>query len=160
MPLITTAPKLEGLSLYEVLRFANMEDTDICDDVWDWVCNLGHGGYESFEEIDKEYGKDNEEGYYFKFIFLCCLNIKCVKYQPKWYSVCNVSAFINDNREAFDKFMNEMNREGYRPKDYDEPLVWDDDDEFYDVYMETFRNLVNGNYCDYQYKALVEYLLQ
>ena len=159
--MILKAPGLEEKSLYEVLKLVSQEDTDICDDIWDWCSNLGYGGYDSFEEIDNHYGKDNPDGGYYKFILLCCLNIKVKKYQPKWYTVCYVSKFIDENRAAFDKFMNERNREGYRPKDFKGKIDIDDDEElFYEVYMQTFENLIIGNYCDSDYLELFNYLIQ
>ena len=161
MALTTKAPECTNKSLYEVLKLQGHEDTDICDDIWDWCSNLGYGSYDSFEEIDNHFGKDNIEGYYFKFILLCCLNIKVVKPQPQWYTVCKVSEFIDNNRKAFDKLMNEVNRDGFRPKDYDHFIEKDDKEElFYDVYMRTFENLIIGNYSDNDYKKLVKYLLK
>ena len=156
MSVTTQVPEMEHKSLYEVLRLGGWEDLDICDTIWDWGVNLGHGGYSSFEDIDKDNPMDP---WYYKIILLFCLNIKVEKVQPKWYTVCHVAEFIDENREAFDKFMNEENREGYRPKDYPKhqnPTI--DDELFYDIYLPTFESLVVGNYTDDDYKKLFEYL--
>ena len=155
--LVTQAPKYEGLSLYEYLKLTGHEDCDIGDEIWDLGTNLGYGGYDSFEEIDKAF-KDPNDRWYFKLILLFCWNIKVVKPQPNWYTVCDVCGFIEANKEAWDQFLNEENREGYRPMDY-KHLDPNKDDGYFEVYMQSFEQLCIGNYSDRQYGKLFLLLL-
>ena len=147
--MITETPNLENKTLYEIFGMMDVEGFDICDDIWDW------GIYIGCPRTFKECGDD----YYEKCMLLFCLNIVCKKVQKDWYSICLVSKFIDENRDAFDKFMNEENREEYTPKYYDHKLeIEDPEEDFYDVYMGTMESLIAGNYSDRQYKKLYEYL--
>ena len=157
--MITKTPELNNPSLYEYLKMSSQEDCDICDEIFDWGVNLGYGGYNSFEEIDKDFNENPEQSGYYKFLLLCCLNIKVIKPQPKWYTICRVSQFIDENRKAFDRFMNEENWDDYCPKNYENKIEIDDE-LFYDIYLTTFENLCVGNYSDSNYVKLVNYLLK
>lgn len=144
--MIYNAPKIENKSIYEVLRLTGQSDFDICDNVWDWGVNVG-----CCDNLEKC------GDYYDKFMLLFCLNVICTKYQPKWYSCCNVVDFIEQNRKAIDKFLNEENLEDYQPQNYEE-LNCDEDSGYFEVYMESLEQLINGNYSERQYEKLYKYL--
>lgn len=149
--MITETPKLESKSIYEVLMFNQQEDMDICDDIFDWGSNIGCR--KSFEDC---------QDYYDKLMLLFCLNIECKRYNEKWYSCCKITEFIEANKEVFDKFMNEENREEYTPRYYKEELGMDnvtsETDDFYDLYLNTFESLIVGNYCESDYEKLYKML--
>ena len=148
--MITKKPKLMEMSLYAALKNKEMDGCDICDNDWDWGIYLGFPeDVDSVEECKEPYDA---------FCLLLALNLKTKVVRPDWYTPCNVCEFIEENRKAFDKFMNEENREGYRPKDYEEPLKANEDDGYYEVYMATMENLIAGNYSDSDYEKLVKYL--
>lgn len=147
--MITKTPKLEYKSLYEVLMLTGHEDMDICDSVFDWGSNMGC--YKSFEDCND---------YYDKLMLLFCLNITCTKVNEKWYSCCDISRFISEHQDTFDKFMNEENREGYRPQDYSHKLDYEKDEDFYDLYLNTFESLIIGNYAESDYQKLYEMLIK
>ena len=145
--MITEVPEIKDVSLYEAIMRQNGEGFDICDNVWDWGIYIGCP--KSFEEAGDDW--------YDKCMLLFCLNIRCKKVQPKWYSICLVSQFIKENIEVFRTFFNERNREGFRPSDYKHA---DDDTEdagFFEAYMEPMESLIAGNYSESDYKDL--YLL-
>ena len=75
-------------------------------------------------------------------------------YRPNWYSTCYISEYIKKNIVAFNRFMNEENDEKFQPQHYEEI----DDETFYDLYLNTFENLVAGNYADEDYEKLLRYL--
>ena len=144
--MIYETPKLENISLYEMIRLTQTEGFDCCDNDWDFgvfmTCE------KSFEDC---------HDYYDKFMLLLCLNIKCIKYSPKWYSPCDFVSFFEENKEPINKFLNEENREGYRPMDY-KKLDKEEDSGYYEVYFLSFENLINGNYCENDYEKLYKYL--
>ena len=144
--MITETPKLEDRSIYEVLMFNQQEDMDICDDIFDWGSNIGCK--KSFEDC---------EDYYDRLMLLFCLNIKCKRYNRDWYSCCKICEFIEANKEVFDNFMEEENREEYRPSFYGTPITSDDED-FYDLYLTTFESLIIGNYAESDYEKLYKAL--
>lgn len=144
--MITETPTLQDKSIYEVLMFNQQEDFDICDDIFDWGSNIGC----------KKSFKDCED-YYERLMLLFCLNIKCKCYRQNWYSCCKISEFIEANKEVFDKFMEEENKECFRPSFYGKPITSDDED-FYDLYLMTFESLIIGNYCESDYEKLYKSL--
>ena len=142
--MINEVPTLGPCSLYEAIMRENGEGFDICDDVWDWGIYIGCA--RSFEECGDDW--------YEKCMLLFCLNIKCTKVQPKWYSICKVGEFIKENIDVFRTFFNEQNREGYRPSDYKNADDDTTDAGFYEAYMQPMESLIAGNYCDSDYKEL------
>ena len=147
----TKVPHLpEETTLQQALMANNMDGCDITDYDWDWGIYLGLPEAKSIEDC-----KDG----YDMFCLLLCLNIKTKGIKTDWYTPCGVCAFIEENRKAFDKFLNEENREGYRPCDYRKPLKADEDEGYYDVYMRSMECLIAGNYADKDYYKLVKYLL-
>lgn len=131
------------MTIYEMFLFCEIDGTDIADDVYDWVNYFGCC-------MDKSKSKDA----YDKCMRYFATHIEVSNYRPKWYSNAFVSEFIHKNIDAFTKFMNENNITGFRPCEYDEI----DDELFYDLYMNTFGSLINGNYSDSQYAELLKLL--
>lgn len=144
--MITNIPKIENKSIYETLRMCGHSDMDFCDNDWDFCVNMGCEN--TFEEC---------RDYYDKFMLLLCLNIKCLKVNEKWYSPCDFVSFFEENKEAINKFLNEENREGFRPKDY-KNLKPNEDSGYYEVYFMSFENLINGNYYESDYEKLYKLL--
>lgn len=148
--MITKAPQPKNTSLYEALIANRMDGCDICDVDWDWGIYLGIPEAKSVE--------DCEDGYD-KLMLLLALNLKTTGINRDWYTPCNVCEFIEENRKAFDRFLEEENREGCRPSDYDHELSPKKDDGYYEVYMESMECLIAGNYAEEDYDKLVGYLL-
>lgn len=132
------------MTIYEFMQFSNKWGFDISDEVFDW------GNYFDVNHYSLE--KDS----YDVLMIYFANNIEMVKYREDWYSCCKVSEFIQAHRQAFDKFMVECNNERYQPNDE----VSMDDEEFYDLYLMTFENLINGNYADEDYELLYNLLLE
>ena len=142
---------LNGLKLYEVMQIVG-GGFDISDKDYDWGI---------YCECEKNWKSCDD--WYDRFILLICLNITCVSYSENWYSECNVREFIIDNLEAFEKFCNEENRDDYKPqywKDKGEKIdpEADENELFYEIYMQTMESLIAGNYCDEDYHKLYCYL--
>ena len=131
------------MTIYEMFLFCEIDETDIGDDTYDWVNNFSCC-------MDKSKAKNP----YDKLMRYFATNIEVSNYKPKWYSNAYVSDFIKKHIDAFNKFMNENNIEGFRPCEYDDI----DDETWYDLYMNTFSNLINGNYSDEQYAELLKLL--
>ena len=132
------------MKIYEFMKFSNKWGFDIGDEVFDW------GNY--FEVND---GLSSEDFYDVVMVYFAN-NIEMVNYNEDWYSCCKVSEFIQSHRKAFDKFMEKCNSKYYQPND----KVTMDDEEFYDLYINTFVNLINGNYAEEDYELLYELLLE
>lgn len=140
-------PKIENKTIYETLRLCNVNDMDICDDDWDWgICVQCEDNFEQCHD------------YYDKFMLLFCLNVVCLKFNREWYSPCKVCDFIEQNRKAFDKFLNEENRESCRPMDFTSKLCCDEDNGYYEIYMQSLEQLIAGQYSERQYEKLYKYL--
>ena len=147
--MITKAPQPATVTLYEALRAANMDECDISDFDWDWGNCIVLPEAKSIEECEDAYEK---------FILLVALNLK-TKAIERWYTPCDVCGFIEENRAAFERFFNEENREGYRPKDYEGPLKPDEDEGYFEAFMLPLGSLLNGDYCEDNYEKLVNMLL-
>lgn len=130
------------MTLYEIISFSG--GFDICDEDWDW------GIYFDFT-------KDSNDSYD-KCMEFMAKNIEVIKLKKDWYSPCKVAEFIGNNLEAFKKFFNEENREGYRPMDYENADDRASDDGFFEAYMEGMESLIAGNYTDSDYEKLLKYL--
>lgn len=144
--MITETPKLENFSLYEMIMATGGEGFDCCDIDWDFAV---------FMTCEKTF--EDCHDYYDKFMLLLCLNVQCEKYKEQWYSPCDFVSFFEANKKAINRFLNEENREGYRPKDY-KHLDKNEDSGYYEVYFLSFENLINGNYCESDYEKLYKYL--
>lgn len=132
------------MKIYEFMKFANSDGFDIADEIFDW-CN--------FFGVDLH--KQANSSYDVVMVYFAN-NIEMVNYRENWYSCCKVSEFIQSHRKAFDKFMRMVNNEQYQPDD----TVTIDDEEFYDLYLMTFENLINGNYAEKDYELLYDLLLE
>lgn len=139
---ITTLP-----TLYEVLQLTGNEGFDIGDEKRDWgnCFDCPH-----YEDIKDNYGK---------LMVLFALNIRVVRFQKDWYTTTTTSDFIVENKKAFTRFMNESNRPEYQPQTYGNEID-NDDDLFYDLYMVTFENLINGYYSEQSYGKLYNYIVK
>ena len=136
-----------ALTLKELIKMSN-EGYDVADDIFDWATNYDY-------DIDLE-------DYYGKALDLMASEIEVVKIQPKWYTICKFSEFIEKYQDVFDKFFNEENKEVYTPKYACKELGVDrlnkDMEEFYDIYLNSLESLIAGNYCESDYKKLYEML--
>ena len=140
------------LSLFQTLQIAGSDGCDICDDIYDWGTYLGCP--ESWEKCTD---------YYDRCMLLFALNLRCDKYNESGYSVCHVTEFLWENREPFERFMNEENRRDYTPRYWQkqgETIDPKEDGLFYDVYMTTFESLLIGNYSEPDYQKLYKYLTE
>ena len=144
--MITKEEKL-NISLYQLITLIG-DGLDIADDIYDWV------NYYDFSTEEQE-----EDYYYYNEICkLFAMNIKVIDYRPKYYTICDITSFIKENIKAFTKFMNEQNREDFRPANYTEDEL-KDDELFYDLYLGTFASLINGYYSEKSYSTLYHYLI-
>ena len=132
------------MKIYEFMKFSNKWGFDIGDEIFDW------GNY--FEIDNYSLTKDS----YDVVMVYFANNIEMINYNEDWYSCCKVSEFIQSHRKAFDKFMEKCNSKYYQPND----KVTMDDEEFYDLYINTFANLINGNYAEEDYELLYDLLLE
>ena len=133
------------ITLYELFMLCDIDNTDIGDDIYDWCVNFAC-------YTDKSKCKD----YYDKLMRMFATQIECDKYRPTWYSNCFVSKYIKDHIDVFKTFLNEENIKGVRPQDCENCET--DDELFYDVYMSSMEQLINGNYSDRQYEKLFKLL--
>ena len=132
------------MKIYEFMKFSNKWGFDIGDEIFDW------GNYFAIDNYNTT--KDS----YDIVMTYFANNIEMVNYNEDWYSCCKVSEFIQSHRKAFDKFMEKCNNKYYQPND----KVSMDDEEFYDLYINTFANLINGNYAEEDYELLYDLLLE
>ena len=135
------------MTLKELIQI-NDRGYDVCDDIFDWGTNYDYN--------------INPKDYYDKALDLMASEIEVVKVQPKWYTICKFSEFIEKYQNVFDKFFNEENKEEYTPKYACKELgvvrLNKDMGEFYDIYLESFASLLAGNYCESDYMKLYEML--
>lgn len=131
--------------LYDAVR--RTDGLDICDSVYDWGI---------FVYCEESLDKCND--WYDAFMYVFCVNVICEKQVSDWYSPCRVTEFVKENMKAFKKFFNKENREGYRPKDYENSDDPDVDEGFFEAYLEGMESLLAGNYCDRQYRDLIQLL--
>lgn len=148
MTLITSAPQLKDLSFYEACAHEHIDGADICDNDWDWGIFLSVPEAKTLDECEDAYDK---------FCLLLALNLRCKGINREWYTACDVCGFIEANRKVFEKFFNEENREGYRPMDYDNPQP-DEDEGYFEAFMQPMESLIAGNYCESNYQRLVDEL--
>ena len=135
------------ITLYELFTLCNIDSTDIADNTFEFVVNFACN-------TDKSKCKD----YYDKLMRLFATQIECNNFEVGSYTLahCEIKEFIERNIDAFSNFMNEFNKEGYRPCDYS--VVEKESDLWYDLYIATFNNLVVGMYYEYQYEKLFKLL--
>lgn len=149
---ITEKRTPKEISFYDACLLSHIDGADISDKDWDWGIYFGiPDGAKSIDDCEDSYDK---------FCFILSLNLKCEGIVPDWYTPCDVCGFIEAHRKVFDRFIEEANREGYRPSDFDEPLIASEDKGYYEVYMGTMENLIAGNYAESDYEKLVRYLCE
>lgn len=146
----TKEPLPQRVSFFATCRFNQIDGADICDEIWDWGIFLSCPDKGDVADLDDAYDK---------FCLILCLNLTCKKFVPDFYTPCNVCEFIEAHRKTFDAFLEEENREGFRPSDYPKPLNSNQDEGYYEVYMLSMENLIAGNYADSDYEKLVNMLL-
>lgn len=146
--MITKEMKRNGITLYDMIQLAG-GGFDIADEDWDWGVYMDCR--DSWEEC---------EDYYDKLMLLMAEHIICLNYNSDWYSPCQVAKFITKHIEAFTKFFNEENREGYRPLDYAGSADAEKDDGFYEAYMMPLESLIAGNYSEDNYEKLYKLLTE
>lgn len=150
--MILTKPEIpEEISFWQACKYNNLDGADICDTDWDWGIYLGFPeNADSLEECEDGYDR---------FCLMLALNLKCKNLRQNWYTPCNVCGFIEAHRQTFEDFFNRKNREGYRPSDYEGPLKADEDDGYYEAFMQPLESMLAGNYCDEDYEELVKMIL-
>ena len=129
------------MTLYEMMKLKG-EGFDVSDNTWDWGTYIGY--VEDEDDLD----------YYDKFTLYLTKNVEIERYNDDWYSPCKVCEFIVAHQDAFRKFFNEENREGYRPMDYENGDDSTIDEGFYEAYMMGLESLLVGNYSESDYKKL------
>ena len=102
--------------------------------------------------------KDIHDGYDM-FMYFIGREVNCLKFQPNWYSLCDVEKFIKKYISVFKKFFNEKNREGYRPMDYEDADNEERDLGFYEAYLQPLESLIAGNYIEDDYLELSKSLM-
>ena len=122
----------------DAMNFVEKRGCDIGDETWDF------GTYFEFDSSSKDDGYDFVMNYIAE-------NLTINKYREDWYSPCEISEFIMNNKKFFDAFMKECNNEDYQPQECGK-----DDEEFFDIYLSTFEGLVSGNYSDDDYFYLTK----
>ena len=154
-----------NISLYDYLEIT--EEADLTDLDWDIETTLGFCDNWKYTDVTKpcEEGIDEDHSYdnYDRYVKLVTLNLPVIrKTQREHTVVCDCAKFIMDWYNVYKRFVNEEHKEQYTEKWYTEhghKLNPDVDDGFYEVFMETFFQLFNGDYSERQYGVLVNYLL-
>lgn len=105
----------------------------------------------------------NSNDYFDKTLELIASKMDLIKYQPNWYSICDITGFIDKNREVLDEFMSMVYRDEYTPKYICEKegieKIDTDTEEFCDIYIDLlFNDIVIGNLTDSDYKILYDLL--
>lgn len=149
--LITTAPESKEITFYEACMNIKTDGADISDRDWDWGIYLGLPS--EARTLEK-----CEDGYE-RFCLLLAFNLHCKGIVSDWYTPCDVCGFIEAHRKTFEKFFNEENIEGYRPKDYGSPKA-DEDKGYFEAFMQPMECLLAGNYAESSYDKLVDMLLK
>lgn len=123
------------ITLYELFTLCDITETDIADNTYDFMVNFSC-------HLKKGQCHDNYALLMRRFATL----IDCTAFdiESPTLAHCDIVKFIKDNIEIFDEFMLKHNKEEFQPS----PLIEDESEVWYDVYMGTFENLVIGNYSD------------
>ena len=81
-------------------------------------------------------------------------NIEVYRFEPEWFTICHITEFIIENRQVFDELLNKIHVAQWQPKNYKQ--YTEEDEEFYDMYIEPLEGLISGNYSDHDYDAWTE----
>lgn len=130
------APKQKQISLYEAIVYYGI-DKDCGDDVYDYLIYI---------DFDRE-----PTDYYDKCMAVFAMNIPVLKVYNQ-NTICDISGFINRNLSVFNKFLNEVYVDEYKPKNIGK--IEYGTEEFYDIYLEAFKSLVNGGFSEKHYELL------
>lgn len=134
------------MTIKELMKLTSCYDYDIADEISDF--------YNCFVVNENE-GDNNDS--YDRLMDLFASSIEAVKVCKNGAMLVKLTEYINEHIEAFNKFMNEENKDCYKPKNYIKQFTIDDEG-FYDLYINTMASLINGNYCDKDYTKLYNYL--
>lgn len=137
------------MTLFEMVKVSK-EDFDISDTIYDWL------NYFTCDTSEQEQN-DNYE----KAMTYFAKHIEVESQNTAWGSltvICKITDFLKKHQKAFDKFCNTHNKEEFTPKYYKKQYGKIDGEDYYYIYFTTFQCLINGNYCESDYKELLELL--
>lgn len=163
--MLNTREGNHNISLYDYLEIA--KEIDLADLDWDISTTLVFSENWKYTDVTKPCKKDadGDRSYdnYDRYVKLVMLNLPVIRsIQQEDTVVCNCSDFIIDWYNAYKRFVNEEHREEYTEEWYRRQgleLSPDEDEGFYEVFLETFFQLLNGQYSERQYGVLTNYLL-
>lgn len=141
-------------NLKQYFDFANAWEAgipDINDSIFDFLTHL-------------EYDKDINDSYD-RCLDYIAAHLDVIELAPNTdYGVtCDICGLIENYRSAFDRFMNEENAETYTPAHYVElygEVYTPNDEEYYDLYLQTFDCLLGGSYSNSDYDKLYSYMVE
>lgn len=125
------------MNLYELVK--SKSGLDVCDKVFDV------GMYFDFSDDGDNYDRCMVD---------MAKRIEVIEVKENWYTICNITKFLETNKKIFDDFIEKFYKDEYKPKKSYTP----DEEEFYDVYVELFEQLVIGSWCDKHYAWLLKEL--
>lgn len=131
------------MKIIEVFKLMD-DGFDIADDIFDY------GVYFYATEEEKN-------DYYEKVQLFIAKDLDIIELDTKDYSICKISEFMDKHRKAFDKWMNNNYYESWQPQNRAVATI--DDEEFYDIYIDLFNQIVCGNLSESEYKELYECLM-
>lgn len=110
-----------------------------------------------------DYSQDSED-YFDKVLDLMASEIEVKEYHPNWYTPCKITEYIDKHKKTFDSFLNKVYNECYTPKEVCKRLgvneIESDSEEFYDLYIDAFENLVIGKFSEEAYEMLYNLLIK
>lgn len=136
------------MTLYEFIKTRNGNGIDISDTIFDYLnyfeCFVGN----------KEEKKSLDD--YDKVMIFLAKHIEVEQHLPYQTesAICKIADFIESNRQLFDEFLNEVLLDRYAPKN--NPPIKKETDEFYDLYMIAFSDLINGNFATSDYTIFMQ----
>lgn len=157
-----------NINLYDYLKIAG--ELDVSDLYWDIGTTLVFDDCWDKVDIMNERGEDNDRDddedvcyQYDRYMKLILMNLPVArKATANTDALCDCGAFIMEWYNAYKKFVNEEHREEYTERWYTRhglDLSPDVDEGFFEVFLDPFFELMNGNYSERQYRVLTDYLL-
>jgi len=122
-------------------------ERDITDEIFDYL---------NYFDCSIDKNKDDLDAYD-KVMLWLGESIEAIR-GDKDVIVCKISQFIDDNRTIFDKFLNQVYKEQYQPRNMER--IESESEEFYDYYMVMFSDLINGNFAESDYEKLLKIINQ
>lgn len=161
--MLKTRQATQAISLYDLLKYTG--ELDLTDKDWDIMTTVVFN--EDWEKEDLlgpiPEGTEPKLDYYDKYTKLIYLNLPILNQGCDEHTmVCDCSKFIMDWYSCYARFTNEEHCDEYTERWYREmgcDLSPDVDDGFYEVFMETFFELLEGRYSEEQYKKLFSYIM-